>query len=90
MLGVSSPLNISKLLLSGGCDIVRFGVAPLKTREGDDTGPRDLRGEEPMLVLIGERERGGKKFLPLRARSITSVGSMFVPVTKGFIRHSLS
>lgn len=85
MLGVSSFLDIN--IFSGGCDIGRVGVAPFQIREGDDTGPRDLRGEEPMFVLMGDRERGGKRFFPLRARPITSVGSRFVPVTRGLISH---
>lgn len=83
MLKAGSSIDRSKLLLSGGCDIVLVGVAPFKTREGDDTGPRDLRGEEPMFVLMGERDRGGNRFFTLRARPITSVGSRFVPVIKG-------
>lgn len=63
-------------------------MAPFQAREGDGTGPRDLRGEDPICVLMGERERGGRMFFPLRARPITSVGSRFVPITKGLISHS--
>ena len=80
----------SKVLLSGGCDIDRVGVTPFCTRDGEDTGPRDLLGEDPIFVLIGDRERGGKRFLPLRARLITSVGSGMVPNRKEIISHGFS
>lgn len=40
-----------------------------------------------MFVLMGDRERGGRRFLPFRARLITSVGSGIVPNAKEIVSH---
>lgn len=90
MLGLTSPLDISNVLEFGWCDMARVGVAPFMIRDGEDMGPIDLRGEEPMFVLIGDLDRGGRRVLPLRTRPTTSVGSGIVPRMKVAVRIRLS
>lgn len=70
------------MLSFDGRGIVRVGVPLFEKREGEEPGPRDLLGEEPRFVLIGDRDRGGISILPLREPLNTSVGSGIVPGTE--------
>jgi hypothetical protein len=56
--GVGSLTESSNFLfakeLGGGCETARVGVSASCLLDGD-SGPTDLRGEEPVWVFIGDR-----------------------------------
>lgn len=85
---LGSPIEKSSRLFTAKCELAREGFSACRT--GDDGTADDcLLGEEPRLVLIGERPFGtGKCVFALRCNSCSLslvVGSGMEPVTKSVV-----